>query len=191
MRGALAAAALGLVLARSAAAQAPAHGAVRPRASMHVLLGGYVPTGAQRRTFDSAALIGGQLAVRVQPRLAIVVGVAVAQVVDRALPVDGDVNLLQYDAGVEFERGASSWTAGITPFVGLGVGGRSYDYRAAGIATGSSAVGYVALGGERRFQRTGLRVEARTYASRGTGVQDDDATRFDVMLLAGLAYHFR
>ena len=190
-RRAVTAAALGLVLTRAAAAQLPTHDADRPRASMHVILGGYVAAGPQRRTFDSAALIGGQVGLRLQPRLAVVGGVAVAQMTDRGLPADGEVNLLQYDVGVELERASLPWAGGVTPFVGLGAGGRSYDYRASGIATRSSAAAYVALGGERRFQRTGLRIEARTYVPRGAGARADDATRFDVLLLAGLAYHFR
>ena len=182
-----------LVFPPAAQSQNAAHaGASGRRVSVHTLLGGYVPTGAQRRALDPAALIGVQAAIGVRPTLALVAGAAIAQTEDRTRPPGGNVNLVQYDVGVELGRASGRHRqTGLAPFVGAGVGGRTYDYAAGGVAKRFLPAGYVAAGAELALGRAGLRVEARDYLARYDGPGVDPSTRNDLALLAGLAYHFR
>lgn len=162
------------------------------RVSAHVLLGGFVPTGLQRRALDPAALIGAQLAVGLRPTLAVVGGVAIAQTSDRSTPASTDVDLVQFDLGVEVRSGAARPERGrIAPFGGIGIGGRRYDHRAGSAATQTVLAGYLAAGVELALWRTGLRVEARDYLSGGHGRAEGVPVRNDLALLAGLAHHFR
>lgn len=183
-----------LVAARSTRAQPTPHSvdADGRRVSAHILLGGFVPTGAQRRALGPAALIGAQLAVGLRPQLAVVGGVAIAQTRDRSAPTSTDVDLVQFDVGVEVGGGAAqSARRGIAPFGGIGIGGRRYDHRADGVATQTVLAGYLAAGAELTLWRTGLRIEARDYLSGGHGRAGGASVRNDLALLAGLAYHFR
>lgn len=183
-----------LIAARSAWAQPAPHGADTDsrRVSAHVLLGGFVPTGLQRRALDPAALIGAQLAVGLRPTLAVVGGVAIAQTSDRSTPASTDVDLVQFDLGVEVRSGAARPERGrIAPFGGIGIGGRRYDHRAGSAATQTVLAGYLAAGVELALWRTGLRVEARDYLSGGHGRAEGVPVRNDLALLAGLAHHFR
>ncbi len=91
---------------------------------------------------------------------------------------------------------ADSWLRGagwdVTPFAGIGAGGRTHDYRDLDVDARSKFAGYGALGGEFGFGRFGARIEARDYLSgaaplRGRG---DSGTRNDITLAAGLTVRF-
>jgi hypothetical protein len=97
---------------------------------------------------------------------------------------------------VGLEGRAASWLRGttwdFTPFVGLGVGGRTYDYRDLDVDAVSKFAGYGALGGEFGFGRVGVRVEGRDYLSRfspltGRGASD---TRNEITAATGLTVRF-
>ena len=79
----------------------------------------------------------------------------------------------------------------LRPFVGLGVGGRTYDFEAANVKTRSFLVGYGALGTEFQISRFAVRLEGRDYLSRMKDIAGltKAATRNDLMVTAGLAYH--
>jgi hypothetical protein len=158
---------------------------------MHVLLGGFVPTGASRGTLSNGYAIGAQIGIALTPRIATVATVLATQTKFRAVDVV-EVTLVQYDVGVEFAPGAPhESTHRVIPFVGLGAGGRTYDFRDAGTASRTYPAGYVAVGSEIRLQRLALRVEARGYASRQEPEAGVAVTRTDMAGLAGLAVHFR
>ena len=82
-------------------------------------------------------------------------------------------------------------SSAFTPFAGLGVGGRTYDYRDLDLDAKTNAAGFGVLGGELGFGRTGLRIEARDYVSRFKPFTGGDSkTRNDVTVAAGLTLRF-
>jgi hypothetical protein len=158
------------------------------------LVGAYIPTGAQRDLLKDAVLVGAQASYAIVPQLAITGSFGWSPSKDRLTPGDQTLDLYQYDVGAE-ARGAG-WVKGDTwefvPFVGLGLGGRTYHYRDLDVGSTTDFDGYGALGGDLNFGRVGLRVEARDYVSQfkpltGTG---DTKTRNDITLASGLNVRF-
>jgi hypothetical protein len=174
----------------SAAAQVVADGRVEVRP----LIGAFIPTGAQRDALEDAVVVGGQASYRVVPALAVTATFAWSPSTDRIRRGGPRLDVYQYDAGVELRaprwvRGAG-W--GVTPLVGVGVGGRTYDYRDLDTPGKTNFGGYGALGGELGFGRAGIRIEGRDYVAgfkplSGSG---DATTRNDVILTAGLTLRF-
>lgn len=157
--------------------------------------GAYVPTGDQRDLLKDAVFVGAQASWRVIPQLAITGTFGWAPSKDRVMAGDQTLDVYQYDVGAE-ARAPSWYNKGawdFTPFVGVGIGGRSYNYRDLDdVDAKSNIAGYGALGGEVGFGRLGLRLEARDYVSRfepltGNG---DAKTRNDMTFGAGLTVRF-
>jgi len=185
--GGVAVAALAVV--HSVGAQSPAARdfEIRP------YVGAYLPTGDQRDLLKDAILVGAQASYRVMPQLALTATLGWSPTEDR-VGAGQTLDLLQYDVGAELR--AASWIqrAGwdFTPFVGLGVGGRTYDYRDVDVDAKTNVAGYGALGGEIGFGQFGVRIEGRDYVSRfepliGNG---ETKTRNDVAVAAGLTIRF-
>lgn len=158
-------------------------------------VGAYIPTGDQRDLFKDAILAGAQASYRITPQVAITGTVGWSPTEDRLTVGSETVDLLQYDVGAELR--APAWRQGeswdFTPFFGLGIGGRTYDYRdREDVDAKTNVAGYGALGGEFGFGQFGLRIEGRDYVSRfepltGTG---ETKTRNDVAVAAGLTIRF-
>src|SRR5215218_5360685 len=92
--------------------------------------------------------------------------------------------------GMGAELRAPSWqtwgTLDFTPFLGLGGGGRTYNYRDLDADAKSNVAGYGVVGGELGFGRFGLRLEARDYVSRFKPFDGSDSeTRNDVTITSG------
>jgi hypothetical protein len=165
-----------------------------PRSGWELLAssGALVPTGAQRAALKDAALSTAQLSYVVRSRFAVTATVGWARSRDLAAEGDPKLSVFTYDVGVEAR--APRRTAGggltLTPFAGVGAGGRSYDHRArAGDATHGLA-GYATAGGELGAGRVRLRLEARDYVTGFTPLAGGGRTaaRNDVMVLAGLRF---
>ena len=157
--------------------------------------GAYIPTGDQRDLLKDAVIVGAQASYRVLPQLAVTGTFGWSPSKDRITDGDQTLDLYQYDLGAEAR--APSWFASstgawdLTPFAGLGVGGRTYDYRDLDVDSKTNVAGYGALGGEFGFGRTGLRLEARDYVSQFKPLTGGDSkTRNDVTLAAGLTLRF-
>jgi hypothetical protein len=157
-------------------------------------VGAYIPTGDQRDFLKDAVLVGGQASWRVIPAFAVTGTFAWSPSKDRLSPGNQTLDLYQYDIGAEL-RTPSTFNAGIasfTPFVGLGLGGRTYNYRDLDVSSKTNFDGYGAIGGDLGFGPIALRIEGRDYVSQfkpltGTG---DTKTRNDIGLAAGIAYRF-
>jgi hypothetical protein len=180
----------GLVLsgAPAGAQVSSGRGEVRP------FVGAYLPTGDQRDLLRDAVVLGGQATYRVVPQFALTGTFAWSPSKDRVARGNQSVDVYHYDVGVE-GRGAS-WLRGagwdFTPFAGIGLGGRTYNYRDLDVDAQSKLAGYGALGGEFGFGRLGARIEARDYLSGAAPLsgRGDSGTRNDITLAAGLTLRF-
>lgn len=155
--------------------------------------GATIPLGDQRDVFNDAFLLGLQGAVEVRPNLNIVGTFGWSPATSRYDVADDGANIFLYDVGVELglTRELGGWR--LQPFVGGGIGGRTYVFSSDDLGNGMCFSGYGALGTELQLGRTSLRVEGRGNVFCYKSPFEDDAseTRADIGLTAGLAYRFR
>ena len=182
-----------LATAQGARAQnAPARTAPAGRNGWELLFssGALVPTGAQRGALKDAPLSTAQLSYVVRSRLAVTTTVGWARSRDLAAAGDPKLNVFTYDVGAEARafRWRASDAVALTPFVGVGVGARSYDYRGLDADATHNVAGYGAVGGELGAGRVRLRLEVRDYLTgfRPLSGGGPSATRNDVVTLVGL-----
>jgi len=174
---------------RSAEAQteAPAKGS---RWEFVVPSGTLVPTGAQRNVLKRGGLLAAQLHYVARPGLAFNATVGWARSRDIASAGDPKLDVFMYDLGAEARAPEMNAGRGFSfrPFVGVGGGVRSYNYRSLAVDATHNLVAYGSAGGEIGYRRVRLRLEARDYVSGfkplvGTGA---GATRNDVAVMIGL-----
>ena len=155
--------------------------------------GAFIPTGKQRDLLKDAVMVGGQASYRIVPQLALTGTLGWSPSKDRITPGDQTLDVWQYDLGAEL-RAPSWFTSGawdFTPFVGLGAGGRTYNYRDLDVDSKTNVAGFGTLGGELGFGRIGLRIEGRDYVSQFKPFDGGDSkTRNDVTVAAGLTLRF-
>lgn len=157
------------------------------------LAGANIPIGAQRDLFGDAGMIGAQVALEIKPSLHVVGQFGWVASQTTYVVANDNVNMFTYDVGVEFmsvEPLGGQWE--LKPFLGLGVGARTYAY-AGTLPDKTCASAYAAAGTEFEIAPWALRVEVRDnmfgYQSPIAGVPTE--TRTDIGLSLGLAYHFR
>jgi hypothetical protein len=156
--------------------------------------GAYVPTGDMRDVLKDGPMVGAQLGVEVVQHFHVVGSVGWSFTSDRVAAIEEDIHIAQYDLGFElFESFDVSEAWMLRPFVGLGAGGRSYDYNDLDRSAETDFAGYLALGTEFQIHRMALRVEGRDYLSRFEGLDGtlDAKTRNDLFVSAGFAYHLK
>lgn len=168
--------------------------AARVKPEIRPFAGAVIPTGQQRKQFMDAPLFGLSAAVELQPQIHVLGTFAWVPAQDKYGFSQNNVNVFQYTVGAELgfvQPLAGRWE--LRPFAGVGVGGRTYAFQAAGLNDRTSFTGYAALGTEFQIARTALRLEARDnvtyYRSPVSGISSE--TRNDVGLALGIAYHLR
>jgi hypothetical protein len=164
-----------------------------PAVEIRPLAGAFLPTGEQRDLFKNAAMFGMRLAYELKPTLHLAGTFAWSPGQTKFVTFDNDVNVFQYDVGVELNAVYElnpNWQ--LKPLVGIGVGGRTYDYKAGALDANTCLAGYAALGSELQYRATALRLEARNYAfCYDDPIVNDSKTRNEVGLAFGVAYHIR
>jgi hypothetical protein len=185
--------ALGLLLSatHTADAQVPA-----PRGrtwELRVTSGAFVPTGNQRNSLEDAHVTAAQLSWVLRPSLAITGTFAWARSRDLRSVDTPKLDVFTSDLGVEARRGRWFADRAVTfsPFLGLGAGARSYNYRKLDVDATNNLAGYASAGGELGIGRVGVRLEVRDYVTGfkplvGGGPAD---TRNDVVIMAALRFN--
>lgn len=155
--------------------------------------GALVPTGSQRNFLKDAQMSAAQVSWLVRPSLAVTGTFGWARSRDVASVNSPKLDVFTSDLGVEARP--AQWFAdravSFSPFVGLGAGARSYNYRKLNVDATNNLAGYGTVGGELGMGRVGLRLEVRDYATGfkplvGTG---KSAMRNDVVIMAGLRFN--
>jgi hypothetical protein len=151
-------------------------------------LGAYTPLGQQRHAFAVAPYY--ELAVLAVPlrRLALVASGGWAPTHDRENALRTSVDVTDLQGGLEvrpfaIKRGASV----LKPFVGLGLGARSYYYVRDSINI-TSLAGYASLGLAYEYAATGFRMAASDHVSGYRNIADRShgGTRHEVVVTIGL-----
>ena len=152
------------------------------------LVGAFVPTGDQRDVLQDTWMVGFQGGIELVDRVH-----AVATLAWAANRHSNDVALWDYNAGIEtFQRYGMGTDWQFRPFIGAGLGARTYVDHANNDHGETVFTGYGALGSEFQLNRLALRVEARDYISRFKGLTGDDQadTRNDLAFTGGVAFHW-
>jgi hypothetical protein len=155
------------------------------------VVGAFVPTGDLRDVLKDAVVVGVQGGMELAAPLHLLGMFAWSPSKNQLLATDDGVNLYQYDAGLELFNSMSmgeSWMA--RPFLGIGVGGRTFDFKMADLDTKTYFTGYGALGAEFQMEKVALRIEGRDYLYQSDKIGNEGKkTRNDLMLMTGIAYH--
>jgi hypothetical protein len=152
--------------------------------------GTILPTGTQRNAIKRGDVSAVQISYLASPKFAITSTFGWARSRDIATAGDPKLDVFTYDVGAEARPGR--WMAGSTmslsPFAGIGAGGRSYNYRKLDLDATHNLAAYASAGAELGIRRVHLRLEARDYVSGfkplsgvGTG-----HTGNDVVVMVGL-----
>jgi hypothetical protein len=154
-------------------------------------VGAYIPTGKQSDVLKTSVLTGVQLGYQLPSPLRLVGSVAWTPSEAKDFS-NTRTNILQYDAGAELgPRSVEEDVWKFGPFVGLGVGGRTYRFKGMSASDQTNLAGYGSIGGEAVKDRFGARVELRDYVSRFQEIGGSGATstRNDMMATGALTFH--
>ena len=171
-----------------AAAKAQSEFEIRPFA------GALIPVGDQRDELKNGTMAGVSANYRLTRTLWLTGLVGWSDSQARLLNGEPNVDVYHYNIGTEFRpfdfTAGSNWR--FRPFMGGGLGGRTYDTDANGLESQTNFTGYSALGLQIDYRVVGLRLEGRNYLSRSKGLtgDQDTKTRDDIGITAGLSFHF-
>jgi len=168
---------------------APEH---KPGWELLVSSGVVVPTGAQRTRVAQGKLTAAQVSYVVRPALAVTASLGWARTRDIATVNDPKLDAFTYDVGAEVRapRLIGGNAISLSPFAGVGIGGRSYDYRSLSAQATYNASAYGSVGGELGVGRIRLRLEARDYLTGFKPLAGEGAMHSgnDVVLMGGLRF---
>ena len=169
-----------------------------PAIDVRPVVGGIVGTGDQGDALKSAVLVGAQASYAVHPNFSLVGSFAWSPSQDKLLPQRPDLDLYQYDLGIEgrlnnLTEGSSIATR---PYAVIGGGGRTYSLRNVPNSDAqTNPLGYGAVGLDLNHAsgKIGLRLEARDNVTGFKGFRGELAerkTRNDLQFSAGLTFGF-
>lgn len=187
-----------LVLASLLTTAGPAHAqasvATKPGFELLVPSGTVVPTGAQEDDVKRANLTAVQLSYGLRPELVFTSTVGWARTTPLGLGPEAKLDLITYDAGVEYRlpRRSADPRVNFKPFTGAGIGAHTHSYRHADVATTHNLATYASVGGELGLARVRVRLEVRDYVTWVTPFgASGTSSRNDVAVLAGLRLGLR
>jgi hypothetical protein len=155
--------------------------------------GAFLPTGDQRDVLDDAFLAGLTLSYDVHPYVAVVGSFGWAGSQQRALTLDEDLDVFQYDLGVQGQYPlAMGKDLTLKPFVGAGLGGRTYEFRDLDVDSETDFVGYLSVGANLEYRQFAVGLTMRDYISDydGIGREEDSEMRNDIALFASVGARF-
>ena len=177
-----------------AVAAAGAQTAPYPTVELRPFVGAFIPTGAQASDFKSVFSFGSQAALEISDYVTLTGNFAYSPATSKIPTIESRVHAYTYDVGAEFRTRAPLLTdLDMVPFLGGGLGGRTYDYADSRLPTESFFLGYGSVGTEFQLGRSAMRLELRDYVSQYNRPVDTKAssTRNDLNVSLGFAYHFR
>jgi hypothetical protein len=169
-----------------------------PAIGIRPVVGAIVGTGDQGDALKSAVLVGGQASYAFHPNFSLVGSFAWSPSQDKLSPQRPDLDLYQYDLGIEgrlnnLTEGSSIATR---PYAVVGGGGRTYSLRnVANADAQTDPLGYGAIGLDldHASGKIGLRLEARDNVTGFKGFRGelaDRKTRNDLQFSAGVTFGF-
>jgi len=169
-----------------------------PAIDVRPVVGAIVGTGDQGDALKSAVLVGGQASYAVHPNFSLVGSFAWSPSQDKLSPQRPDLDLYQYDLGIEGRLNNLTEGSPIVtrPYAVLGGGGRTYSLRnVPGADAQTNPLGYGAVGLDlnQSSGKIGLRLEARDNITGFKGFRGELAerkTRNDLQFAAGLTFGF-
>lgn len=145
-----------------------------------VTSGDLFPTGVQRDAITRAELTALQISYVVRPELVLTTSIGWARSNNIASASEPKLDIYSYDLGAELRPAHYQVGYGVTlsPFAGVGAGGRSFDSRDSGVDTTNPLVAYASAGGDFSVGRVHVRLEARDSVSdfNGQGEMRNDVT---------------
>lgn len=146
-------------------------GAPRPM-QVSPLLGALVPTGHGRALFDDAVLMGLTVSYDVHRHVALVGAFGWAQSEGHGFGArTATLDVVQYDLGAQAQLPIDlGGGQALKPFVGAGIGGRTYRFREPGVERETDLVGYWATGVTLECRGFVLGATARNYLSDFDGI---------------------
>lgn len=159
---------------------------------MRPIAGLFLPAGRMRDDFKSTFQVGFQGGFEVNDHAHLLLSGIWAQTDARfASLTPRQTDIWQFDAGAELNllhRMNRDWL--FRPFVGSGIGARTYHYRMDGVGSRTCTVGYLAVGTEFQMHEVAVRMENRNnvscFSAPLTGAK---RTLYDLGLTLGVVYH--
>jgi hypothetical protein len=190
-RAAVAVGVLGILAGTASAVQA--QDAPTKRWDLSIPGGMVFPTGAQRDAIKRAQLTALQISYSAGAAVSVVGTFGWARSRDVASVDEPKLDVFTYDLGVELAPPRLGESVTFRPFVGLGAGGRSYNYRSLPVDATHNPAAYGGLGSEVGKGRLTLRVEARDYLTGFTPLdgRGGSSARNDVVMMAGVRFAWR
>lgn len=154
--------------------------------------GGWVPTGTMSNDLKAAGTVGVTAGWTFSPNWTAVVAAYWTPSEDKVLTSEMQVNIYQYDVGLEWSTKTSRiarWD--VMPYIGGGLGSRSYSPRRATEPDQESIDGYLSAGLAFAAEQATWRFGVRDYISGWKGImKTKSATGNDLAILAGIGFRF-